>query len=273
MDNQPRDKFWERLKDISNILAALVIPLILGFTGYFVSVILEERKTQSKFVELAVDILSENPQLDDEGNPTEENMQIRIWAIEVIEEYSGIKFQKEAREGLKTKPLELGPFEPDYKLLEELLDNKEYGKADDETRKIMYKVSGINDGYLDISAMRNIPCEHIKYLDELWMRYSNDRFGFTPQRDIWVTVSNSKNNSQLNTNERFGNSVGWRKEDGKWLTIAEIHESKDYKKGYFPTRSPGAKEKSLSGGWLVWWLLPIGSDPERPSNACFDPDS
>lgn len=53
---------------------------------------IKEREIQGKFVELAVGILSEPP--------TEENKNIRNWSIDVINEYSGVSFDKETRSDL-----------------------------------------------------------------------------------------------------------------------------------------------------------------------------
>lgn len=146
----------------------------------------------------------------------------------------------------------------DYGRLKKILVAKEYREADEQTRKIMYELSGLNGGYIDAQSMSKIPCEDIKRLDQLWIQHSDGKFGFSVQRNIWKKQPNS---------DDFGDRIGWRS-GGKWLTVGELKYDASAPKGHLPTRSPGEPDNSLSGGWLVWELLPTGSDSRL--SACLD---
>lgn len=94
---EERSSNWEKLRAISAIIAAVVIPIVVAVVGNMYTSALKEREIQSRFVELAVNILKELP--DDS------NRSIRIWAIQVIDQYSGVPFDQEAKRALETSPL------------------------------------------------------------------------------------------------------------------------------------------------------------------------
>ena len=97
---------WAKLDVLSKILAALAIPIILAYIGNQYSTAIKERELQGKFVELAVDILREEP--------TSETDSLRAWATKVIDRYSGIGLNTAAREKLiKTMTL---PFSSQLKV-------------------------------------------------------------------------------------------------------------------------------------------------------------
>ena len=43
-------------------------------------------------------------------------------------------------------------------------------------------------GYLYLEDLRQFPCADLRVIDQLWVRYSNGRFGFSVQKQIWVEV-------------------------------------------------------------------------------------
>ena len=84
---------WEKAKVVNGFLAAMVIPLAVGYTGYVYSSAIKERELQGKFVELAVGILREPPDPNSGG-------EIRKWATTVIDRYSGVPLSEEVRKEL-----------------------------------------------------------------------------------------------------------------------------------------------------------------------------
>lgn len=137
-----------------------------------------------------------------------------------------------------------------YERLEKVLIEQKFQEADEETRKIMYELSGLEGGYLDIRAMNQISCADIKQIDQLWSQASEGKFGFSVQREIW------KENPSVDS---FGSRVGWKQGSGEWITIDELTYDTSAPRGSLPSRSPGTSDKVLSGGWLVWYLLPTSS--------------
>jgi hypothetical protein len=92
---------WEKLKTISSIIAAIVIPLAVAWVGDGFSKALKEREIQGKFVELAVQILREEPSKQEAG--------LRDWATEVLNKYSGVPFSAETKKALiESTPLPSG---------------------------------------------------------------------------------------------------------------------------------------------------------------------
>ncbi|MFK0089732.1 hypothetical protein ACIQUS_20850 [Pseudomonas sp. NPDC090755] len=92
---------WEKLKAISSVVAAIVIPLAVAWVGNGFSTALKEREIQGKFVELAVQILREEPSKQAAG--------LRDWATEVLNKYSGVPFSAETKKALiESTPLPSG---------------------------------------------------------------------------------------------------------------------------------------------------------------------
>ncbi len=88
---------WDKSKIAAHIVAAIVIPIVIGFTGNRVSLALKNRESETKMVELAVDILTKAQ--------TNVERDIRKWAVDVITKYSGVDVSKKGRVYLETNPI------------------------------------------------------------------------------------------------------------------------------------------------------------------------
>ncbi len=73
------------------IIGVIVGALISGHYAYKIN----DRTIESKYVELAINILSQKP--DDEQKP------LRKWAVNVVNEYSEVKFSEEVKKNLIEK--------------------------------------------------------------------------------------------------------------------------------------------------------------------------
>jgi len=82
----------EKVKAFSSVVAAIVIPVVLAFVGQGYSTAIKERELQGRFVELAVEILR--------GDPKEQAEGLRSWATDIINRYSGVPMQRDARNAL-----------------------------------------------------------------------------------------------------------------------------------------------------------------------------
>ena len=70
--------------------------------------------------------------------------------------------------------------------LRKLLANQNFREADIETRKILLHLSGrTQEGVLRDIDIENISCQDFREIDNLWVRYSKGRFGYSIQRQIW----------------------------------------------------------------------------------------
>ncbi|AFZ59278.1 GUN4 domain-containing protein [Anabaena cylindrica FACHB-243] len=73
-----------------------------------------------------------------------------------------------------------------YKQLLEHLAAGNWREADEETAKMMLKVANQeSQGYLDVDAIQKFPCSDLRIIDQLWVQYSDGRFGFSVQKRIY----------------------------------------------------------------------------------------
>ncbi|TVU52896.1 MAG: GUN4 domain-containing protein, partial [Arthrospira sp. PLM2.Bin9] len=121
----------------------------------------------------------------------------------------------------------------DYTELNRLLKSGYWKAADDETAKMMLAVARQTQrGYLDEDDIENFPCEDLRIIDGLWVKYSNGHFGFSVQKQIYINCGGEPDGSYPGNTirYRFADEVGWRV-GGSWL------EWKDY------TFSPGSAKR------------------------------
>jgi predicted transposase/invertase (TIGR01784 family) len=72
----------------------------------------------------------------------------------------------------------------DYTKLQNLLAAGQWQQADEETMDLMLEViniDGVDQDILDNDHVKYFPCADLKMLDQLWVKYSNGRFGFSVQ--------------------------------------------------------------------------------------------
>ncbi|NEQ35000.1 MAG: hypothetical protein F6K40_01200 [Okeania sp. SIO3I5] len=103
----------------------------------------------------------------------------------------------------------------DYTTLRDLLAAGKWRKADEETARVMLKVAGReSEGWLDIKDIENFPCQDLVTIDKLWVKYSNGKFGFSVQKQIYQSLGGTKvYNAKVW--DAFGDKVGWRQK-GRW---------------------------------------------------------
>ena len=102
--------------------------------------------------------------------------------------------------------------ENEYRKLEKLLQAKEWRKADELTTKLMPKLKTRrsvfdNKTYYTCASIKNFPYEDIKRIDQLWIHYSNGKFGFSVQKKIWLECGGDVGNFRNLVD--FGIKIGW----------------------------------------------------------------
>ncbi|WP_413166818.1 GUN4 domain-containing protein [Capilliphycus salinus ALCB114379] len=107
----------------------------------------------------------------------------------------------------------------DYSQLEELLKLGKWKEADEETAKVMLKAAKREkEGWLNIYKFKEFPCSNLQMIDQLWVKYSGGRFGFSVQREIYVEKCGGKLGEDYFMNvfedggvfNDFYDQVGWR---------------------------------------------------------------
>ena len=121
----------------------------------------------------------------------------------------------------------------DYSKLRDLLKAGRWKEADEETLQLMLCVGEREEeGWLRIEDIDNFPCDEIRTIDHLWVKYSNGKFGFSVQKQIYQSLGGSKYYDQKIW-EVFGEIVGWRIKDN-WLYYREIIFDIKAPEGQFP---------------------------------------
>ncbi|MBW4634387.1 MAG: GUN4 domain-containing protein [Iphinoe sp. HA4291-MV1] len=134
-----------------------------------------------------------------------------------------------------------------YKKLRELLATGNFTEADWETIRVIQAITGEPElGDITPDDMRQFPCDELRVIDNLWTNYSQGRFGFSVQIQIYQSVGGSLDttiNQDTGVIERFGERVGWRV-DNKWLKCDDLDYTLAAPIGCHPSR---------------WWNSPFGS--------------
>jgi GUN4-like len=133
----------------------------------------------------------------------------------------------------------------DYRQLRDLLAQRLWKEADQETLAVMLKVSGRQkEGWLDSESINNFPCTDLRTIDQLWVKYSNGRFGFSVQKKIMLEVGKKEN--------AFCARVGWQIR-GKWFLGGWLNEGSinwddlSATEGHLPFLS-------VWGEWRIYWM-------------------
>ncbi|MTJ12004.1 protein kinase [Anabaena sp. UHCC 0187] len=108
-----------------------------------------------------------------------------------------------------------------YTKLQDLLKDGKWQEADVETTRVMLAVvKKENDGCLSEKDIENFPCEDIRTIDKLWLKYSNGHFGFSVQNRMYQDLVNTGTPEALIW-DKFGDIVGW-KQDKKWMYYDDL---------------------------------------------------
>jgi len=137
--------------------------------------------------------------------------------------------------------------EVDYSKLQNLLAQGKWKEADNETADVMLKVGGREKkGWLDTASIQKLSCTDLRTIDNLWVKYSEGRFGFSVQKRIWESVGGTP--ADYESYERFGDRVEWRV-NSEWL---------GHNKSTFTTKAPEGHlpAKTLYNGGYMRRELP-----------------
>jgi GUN4-like len=105
----------------------------------------------------------------------------------------------------------------DYSRLEGYLKAGQWKEANQETGKLLFQAAKKDkEGWLDREAIDSIACDALSKMDELWLKNSDQRFGFSSQRKIYFECGGEIGKYNVKVWECFGDRVGWRLKDN-WL--------------------------------------------------------
>ncbi len=117
----------------------------------------------------------------------------------------------------------------DYTKLRDYLSIKKWKEADQETWAVMCQsLSMIAGTQLEISHIDQLPCEDLQTCDRLWLHYSQGRFGFSIQKQIYESVKGDY--------VRFCDRVNWPTYNSATAS-AQVRFSYKSPPGHLPSRS------------------------------------
>ncbi|OUC13231.1 MAG: hypothetical protein B0A82_18235 [Alkalinema sp. CACIAM 70d] len=109
-----------------------------------------------------------------------------------------------------------------YTKLEKLLQAGQWEAADKETYRLMLRmVDKESSQSLRPEDVQGFSCEVLQTIDELWVNYSDGKFGFSVQRKIWQECGSPSEENSKNWNA-FGRCIGWYRGWGSWALYQDL---------------------------------------------------
>ncbi len=126
----------------------------------------------------------------------------------------------------------------DYTQLSDLLAAGEWQQADAVTRMVASLAADRQEkGWLLTEDMSQFPCFDLHTIDQLWIRYSEGRFGFSVQKQIYESLGGIPT-YKAQIFQKFANRLGWQRK-GEWLHDSELTFSLAAPSGHLPA---------------IWWI-------------------
>jgi len=126
----------------------------------------------------------------------------------------------------------------DYTKLEQLLAAGKWQEADRETTNKMLEVAGRQEqGWLYNESIKNFSCPDLRAIDRLWVKYSDGRFGFSVQKQIYQSLGGTKEYDEKVLKD-FVEAIGWKQkgEKGEWLSYSQLTFNTQAPKAHLPAK-------------------------------------
>jgi hypothetical protein len=150
-----------------------------------------------------------------------------------------------------------------HERLESLLQAQKWREADEETYRLMITTVGKEEGQLfEEEELLNFPCEELLGIDGLWVKYSQGKFGFSVQKQIWQECGSPKSSGK--DWDRFCVRVGWQDTTAsRYLDYSDLKADPSFSPvGEFPLRAlwnwcSGGEGVlvGFGGGWVGWGVF------------------
>ncbi|MCC5623238.1 GUN4 domain-containing protein [Nostoc sp. CHAB 5715] len=138
----------------------------------------------------------------------------------------------------------------DYTKLRNLLAEGNWKGADSETFKVMNKAL---NGTWSSKKLLNFPCTDLRTIDKLWVKYSDGHFGFSVQKEIYLSVGGKADGKYYEKAwEKFGDRVGWRVKS-IWIDdYSDVTFNTSSSKGHLPALMSWTTDRLEVDGWGEW---------------------
>jgi hypothetical protein len=138
----------------------------------------------------------------------------------------------------------------DYSKLEQLLAAGQWKAADEETANKMLEVPGRQqEGRLREEDVENFSCPDLQAMDQLWVKYSNGRFGFSVQKRIYQSLGGTKE-YEGKVWAAYSEAIGW-KQKGEWLRYSQLNFNTNAPQAHLPAAA-GGEPLAAGDGWFMW---------------------
>ncbi len=178
------DPVWEEIKD-SRVKAAKLEAHMSQFVKIVGRIFGNVQKQVEPQSDLQLDEITLSVEISGEGEIKLLGTGVKTAGKGAIE----LKFKRVEKSSQlsATKKVELRSVKGiDYAELEELLKFKQWRDADELTAELMQKLSGREEeGWLNKNSIKALPCEDLQTIDQLWVHYSEGKFGFNVQKKLW----------------------------------------------------------------------------------------
>ncbi|QSV68131.1 MAG: trypsin-like serine protease [Aphanizomenon flos-aquae DEX188] len=170
-----------------------------------------------------ISIIQNDTQNNTQANTTGNNPSPRTEPKPVTSKKSGISPKNEPTPAI-------------FQNLEALLKAGKWRDADLETWELMLKLTKRErEGWLEIEDVKNFPRQELRKMDQLWVKYSNGKFGFSVQKQIWLELGGKLDGEpDWDTFKKLGSRVGWSKKDSWWLSYDSYTFSTNALPGHLP---------------------------------------
>ena len=100
--------------------------------------------------------------------------------------------------------------EIDYSQLENLLAAKKWEEADKKTFTILLQLCGEvrnpDGSFVSQEGIKKLRCSDLIAIDDLWLKYSSGRFGYSVQQRIWQTLGGTRETKIEDRHDELWNS-------------------------------------------------------------------
>ena len=115
---------------------------------------------------------------------------------------------------------------------------------------MMLEMAGQTWQYLMPEDIETFPCEDLRIIDHLWVKFSDGRFGFSVQKKIYIEAGNKLDGRYYDKEyKKFANQVGWRM-NKKWFSYHDFtFDTSARRRGHLPGHLPFLIGFLPGGGW------------------------
>lgn len=142
-----------------------------------------------------------------------------------------------------------------YQQLETYLKNGQWQEADQETYRLMITEVGKEKGqWFNREDLLNFPCEPLRAIDGLWVKYSNGCFGFSVQKNIYLSkaiggIADGQYHEEAWT--KLCHAVGWQK-DGSYVSYSSFIFNTSAPQGHLPVSGRVGSRVGMLIGRCAW---------------------